>query len=389
MKKYDVLIVMDYYLPGRLSGGPVTTIEGFTEKLGSNLRFLVITHNYDIDNNKYKNLVEKEYYTVGNADVIYVNDPDFNPRFIDRLVNKHHINYIYFNSFFSRKTIFCLMRNKFRKFDSHIVLAPRGEFSEGALSIHYWKKHVYLKLFLIFNLQRNITFQASNAIEKDAITKEFRDAYIKIASDIPVMQDGIEGRISFGLPKVVFISRIVPMKNLDFALNILAKMTESILFHIYGPVEDKNYWEKCKNLINSMPKNITVEYQGILDHSDVSETFKEYDVFLIPSLGENFGHVIFESLAAGCPVIVSDKTPWLDLENAGVGWVVPLKHPEGFASAIREVVSATEKQKTERSVRCIEYAYRASRNEEVIADNYRLFGHDHLGKAKINDGEVE
>ena len=36
----------------------------------------------------------------------------------------------------------------------------------------------------------------------------------------------------------------------------------------------------------------------------------------LPSKGENFGHIIMESLAASTPVIISDLTPWKDLENA-------------------------------------------------------------------------
>jgi glycosyltransferase involved in cell wall biosynthesis len=62
--------------------------------------------------------------------------------------------------------------------------------------------------------------------------------------------------------------------------------------------------------------------------------FSRHDLFLFPTRGENFGHVIFESLAAGTPVLVSDRTPWQDLDAAGVGWVRSLDRMQDFVDVI-------------------------------------------------------
>jgi len=53
------------------------------------------------------------------------------------------------------------------------------------------------------------------------------------------------------------------------------------------------------------------------------ERLADYDAFIFPTLGENFGHVIIESLSAGCPVLCSDQTPWNDVFRAGGGSVIP------------------------------------------------------------------
>ena len=45
----------------------------------------------------------------------------------------------------------------------------------------------------------------------------------------------------------------------------------------------------------------------------------------LPTTGENFGHAIMESFLNGRPVIISDRTPWLELEAKGVGWSLPLE----------------------------------------------------------------
>ncbi|MGQ7181765.1 hypothetical protein ACUOA5_45675, partial [Escherichia coli] len=49
-------------------------------------------------------------------------------------------------------------------------------------------------------------------------------------------------------------------------------------------------------------------------------------------------HVIVESLLAGCPVIISDQTPWKNIEHEGAGWTIPLEKEETFISALNDIV---------------------------------------------------
>ena len=40
-----------------------------------------------------------------------------------------------------------------------------------------------------------------------------------------------------------------------------------------------------------------------------------YHALLMPSLTENFSYTVLESLQAGIPVLISDQTPWRDLQS--------------------------------------------------------------------------
>ena len=64
---------------------------------------------------------------------------------------------------------------------------------------------------------------------------------------------------------------------------------------------------------------------GEVKHEKLHALLHEYDVMLLPTLGENFGHAIIEALDAGLPVVISDRTPWRNLEQAGVGADLPLE----------------------------------------------------------------
>ncbi|MCB8933280.1 MAG: glycosyltransferase, partial [Chthonomonadaceae bacterium] len=63
-----------------------------------------------------------------------------------------------------------------------------------------------------------------------------------------------------------------------------------------------------------------------------------YDAFFMPTHGENFGHAIWEALAAGLPVVISDKTAWRGLEAAGAGWDLPLSDEAAFTRVVQGLV---------------------------------------------------
>ena len=163
------------------------------------------------------------------------------------------------------------------------------------------------------------------------------------------------------------------MKNLDYALRVLAEVKVSLDFSIYGPQEDKAYWEKCQLLIAKLPANIQVFYKGSVDHQEVVNTLAHYDLFFLPTLGENFGHVIHEALRAGVPILLSDQTPWLDLEKKGVGWSLPLNTPSGFVQAIENVAKWDEKTKRNVAERVLAYADETGNNAQAIEQNLMLF----------------
>jgi glycosyltransferase involved in cell wall biosynthesis len=73
-------------------------------------------------------------------------------------------------------------------------------------------------------------------------------------------------------------------------------------------------------------------------------------------LGENFGHVILEALGAGCPVVISDQTPWSHLQEKGVGWTLPLDDLSGWRQALQSCVDMENAAFTEMSERARRFA---------------------------------
>jgi glycosyltransferase involved in cell wall biosynthesis len=87
-----------------------------------------------------------------------------------------------------------------------------------------------------------------------------------------------------------------------------------------------------------------VNYQGELPHHELEQQLLAHHAFVLPTKGENFGHAIFEALAAGRPALISDQTPWRNLAMHQAGWDLPLSQPATFAAAIEQTAAMNGEQ---------------------------------------------
>jgi glycosyltransferase involved in cell wall biosynthesis len=143
--------------------------------------------------------------------------------------------------------------------------------------------------------------------------------------------------------------------------------------HIYGPVEDEAYAESCRKLVPTAGSPLAVSWHGEVPHEQVRLVLAKHDVFFLPTLGENFGHGIFEALAAGVPVLVSDRTPWRDLDKAGVGWVRPLDDHQPFVDAIESLAAMSTDARLAMRQRAHAYATKVAASSAARDANRQLF----------------
>ena len=317
MKK-KILCFVDYYLPGYKAGGPIQSIANLVENLSDEFEFDIICNDHDLlDRQPYANVKIDEWNAVSKARVFYASRKNFNFISIKKLLNETKYDLLYFNSFFSFKfTILPLFIYKFFLFSKKpCIIAPRGEFSLGASKLKYIKKKIYFYISKLLGLYNNLYWQASSDNEKKDILRNFRIAekLIYIAPDLisyePIALNYLSLRKS-GPLRIIFLSRISPMKNLNFLLRVLQKVNFPIEFSIYGPKDDLSYWKACLYSIDQLPSNIKLLIGDPVPQKQVKSILQKHDVVVLPTLGENFGHIIIEALIAGVPAIISDKTFW-------------------------------------------------------------------------------
>jgi len=321
------------------------------EWLAGAYHFRVLTRDRDLgDLAPYPTVAHGTWQPVGPAWVWYLAAPFWRPWRVRAALADSRPALFYFHSAFDPwLTILPLLMRRIGLLPRSVptIVAPRGEFSPGARSLKQAKKTAYLALAKILGLYRNVTWQATNRDEATHIRVLWGSgARIVVAPNLPPIR--VPGATRRATPKragtvrLAFLSRVSRMKNLDGALRILSTMDTPVEFDIYGPREDAAYWSECELLMQNLPPNISATYRGALAPEDVIATLGAYDALLLPTLGENFGHVILESLLAGCPVLVSNRTPWRGLESREAGIDAPLEDPEAFRQAIRKFAAMDE-----------------------------------------------
>jgi len=193
-----------------------------------------------------------------------------------------------------------------------------------------------MKLFLKTTGTLNVAvFHATNTTGPGVGAGVFPRQEVMVASNLRTLPPAAVRSVSEQRPlSLLFLGRISPVKGLHNAIAAAARLPHPVTLTICGPVHDEAYWESCKRQLVELPAHVRVEIVGAVDNSEAMRRYAMADLFLNPSASENFGHTIFEALAAGTPVITGTKTPWNGLEADRAGYNVPSDQPLEIASAI-------------------------------------------------------
>jgi len=339
-----ILILCDYYLPGYKSGGGMRTVVNMVDRLKNKYDFFIITRDHDgkLDRQQYTSVNINQWNDVRGAKVFYLSKDKLKISKLHELISNVKPNVIYSNSYFATLTLYFLILKRLKVIKQiNIILAPCGELSDGALQLNSAKKTAFIQLANLSNLFRNIIWKASTELEKAEIELvKGSGGEIYIAPDMlprTIFEDynsNIKPQKSSGEVKMIFLSRFMKKKNFKWLLENLSVIKGRLEIDVYGPLEDARYWSQCQRIIETFPKNIKIHAKGPVPHEEVLATLAKYHFFIMPTLGENFGHIFLESLAAGCPLIISDRTPWLNLEERNIGWDLSLDEPDKWVETL-------------------------------------------------------
>jgi len=392
-----ILAVLPHYLPGYKAGGPLRSVEHMVERLGDPFTFKIVTRDRDHgDESSFPGIAPGEWHEVGKGRAIYLAPRELGPLGMRRVLAATRYDVLYLNSVFSTAfTLVPLLLRRMRAIPPcAVVLAPRGELHPGALGhgrsgswmpagvaagVGSLKKRAYLALTRAFGLYGGVTWQASNDEEAGHIRERLgpRTTVVvapNLAAAPPEQWASQVRRKAPGQLAVVFLSRISPKKNLDGAIALLAGLRGEVSLEIYGPVEDERHWARCTAAIARLPANVTARYHGPVPHEWVGEVFRKHDLFLFPTWGENYGHVVQEALVQGCPVLVSDRTPWRGLAEHRAGWDVSPDDTAAMRAVLQRCVDMDEAEYRQWSRGAAVYGRKCSLDAQPVHSSRELFG---------------
>lgn len=376
--KKTILILCDWFLPGYLAGGPIQSIATLTQHLGSEIDFKIITTDRDFkSDNSYQGIIVNQWTTFSDRQVFYVSPENMNPDFILKLIQSTKHDTIYLNSLFSKLfTVYPLKWKQQGKIKSNIVLAPRGMLRDGALAVKPIKKQLYLLYAKLTGLFKNVHWQSTSSQETVEIKKRIGNHVpVSEVSNLPATPNEIQFIEKLpGNLKLCFIARIVDIKNLNFAIEILKEVKGChVTFDVYGPKEDEAYWQICDRNAKSLPPNIVMNYKTVLTPDLIGSAISLYHALFLPTQTENFGHIIVETLQNARPVIISDQTPWRQLEQQRAGFDLNLNDRASFVHAVQNLCSMNQSEFDELNSSSLNYIHQKLNVEEIKKQYLNLF----------------
>lgn len=340
-----VLAFCGAFEPGFRAGGPIRSMAHIVDTLPGDVGLTLVTSDRDLgDVEPYTDLSGRWVHR-GRARIHYLDRGD--PRQwwrLSRTLRRARFDVLYLNSLLSPLfSLLPLLAARLGVFQVRtILLAPRGELSPGALAQKSRKKELFLGIWRRLVHGPDVLWQATSPIEAADIRCRFPSAQVLVngnQTSLPSRAMPPDGDTPHA--RLVYVGRISPKKNLELSLRALRHVDRPVTFDIHGPAEDVEYWSRCRELIAALPRHVMVRHHGGLAPDEVRQVFAASDAFVFPTLGENFGHTIVESLSASCPVIASDATPWSDVLRAGGGRVLDELSEPALAAVLCDVTGSS------------------------------------------------
>ena len=375
-----VLVLADYYVPVCEATGPVSSLMSVMKALSGAKNFHLITRFKGKKIKHAPNNIQPDKWINRDECLIYYNRNNLSClKSIWACAKSDEYITLYCNSFFSffysilPLLVFKLFANRSK---INIIISPRGELSCDALSIKPFRKQSYLVFSSLAGLHQRVTWHVTSDAEKKDLLKIIPNAKTYVIPNIVSYNCLHEVNLQKfnDKVKILFVSRIVKIKNLLTAIKSMNQVKADIVFDIYGPIEDDRYWDECYQQIKLLPDNIHCEYNGVIDKNCVKETMNEYQILLAPSQSENFGHVLVEAMSQGLMLIIGPNTPWSKLGELNIGYVVDHNSPTSIANVINAYISLTRKQKIETSNGVLNYFRDNFDNSDSIKEMKRLLG---------------
>jgi glycosyltransferase involved in cell wall biosynthesis len=337
-------MLADWYEPGFRAGGPIRSAVHFAQQLEGALDIRVLTTDRDWgDTQPYAGITRDQWLPRAGHHVFYASPGRLRWDRLAATIREQCPDYLYVNSLFSRPMAICpLLLHRMGALSAPLLLAPRGMLGSAAMAVKPLRKRAFIAALKALGVPGRIRFHATHADEVADVRRWFGpQAHVVCLGNLPERPAPFEPpppKVK-GQLRLAFVGRSHPIKNLDFLLRVLAGIRAEVAFTVVLARGDSAYAQLCHELEASLPVNVSVRWLDDAPHSTVQQVLRESHLVALPSKGENFGHAVLEAMAAGRPVLVSDRTPWRGLAETRAGWDIPLEDSRAFRDTLEAVAA--------------------------------------------------
>ena len=235
-----------------------------------------------------------------------------------------------------------------RKHKVPYVLTPRGMLVKDLI----WRKSRWLKMLWISlierqNLERAAALHLTTRLEREALHAfgfQLPQLY-EIPNGLEfgeptVSQDKVDEKME--KPFVLYLGRVNWQKGLDRLVRAWGQIPEIRL--VIAGNDEENYTGKLQSLVKECDVLDRIDFIGPVNDSQKQQLFRNAKLMVLPSYSENFGMVVLEALAEGCPVVVTEEVGAKDIVIESGGGIVTPGGSEMLAAAINKLLADPERK---------------------------------------------
>jgi glycosyltransferase involved in cell wall biosynthesis len=225
------------------------------------------------------------------------------------------------------------------------AISPRGMLQPDAVAHHRVLKAIAYRAVERRHVERATLLHATSDAEARALAG-IGPRVVMLANgvDAPVVSADRIARVrqTFGVPSdadvVLFLGRLHPIKRLDLLADAFAQLRRGgrrATLVIAGP-DEAGYRRRIQPLFRDVADD--VRWVGGVDEDDKWALLAASRALIQCSDSESFGLAVAEALAAGVPVVVTDRGAWPQLPAVGAGFMVA-HQPAAIAGALDRLLA--------------------------------------------------
>ncbi|MDO9443094.1 MAG: glycosyltransferase [Beijerinckiaceae bacterium] len=218
------------------------------------------------------------------------------------------------------------------------LISPRGMLSEAAMQFSGLRKKAMWEFMQRSAARQATCFHATSDDEAQDIRK------LGLLQPVAVIPNGVDvpeaaPRIATARRKLLYLGRLHAKKGLDRLLKSWSTLEATFPdwdLEIIGPSEH-GHVDELKSLARTLGLS-RVAFPGPLYADEKRAGYRSAELFVMPTLNENFGMTVAEALAVSVPVVCTKGAPWSGLSEHQCGWWVD-GDVEAIAEALRDGMS--------------------------------------------------
>ena len=224
------------------------------------------------------------------------------------------------------------------------LVRPIGQLCHWSLTQGQPKKRLYLTVIERTNLNQAQAIHCTAFLEKNETQSlGLKPPHVVIPLGVH-LPPPVPPKRSQDDSTVLFLSRLHPKKGLLNLLYAWQRLQPSLprAWHlVIAGSGHPDYVATLNSTLKVLDLTTSVQLVGAVEGQAKWALFQRSDLFVLPTLSENFGIVVAEALACGVPVITTQAAPWSDLVTYQCGWWIEVG-VEPLVKVLQEAIGLSQ-----------------------------------------------